>query len=350
MKLSMFFAYFRFILITTLFSINANASDISAIVRLQKSNDTVFILSDNEKIYSFDINTRAITPINDFGNIKDFCIANNSIYTVKVHGEYRKDFEIFKSDFAKNSLPVSIFRTTDKSDAFISLYCNNNSPILINTKSIIKISQNQINYLPIIFSEGQKKIWGLQAHGPIIKNELYFGVNRGEWGGGLYKINLTNGHIKDIIPEVKNKILNAKNVQSIIQSPFNKNCVIFTIGLQHIVLQYGGLYQYCGKSISKIYEKEVVFENKEDAKFFSFKQTMPFYDLIAYGNDLYAAAPDGIYHFYKNKFMKKYEIGKFEDIGGIWANFENPKFIILTNSINSRHSLSNAVPILIPKN
>lgn len=346
----MFFTYFRFILITTLFSNIANASDINAIVRLQKNNDTVFILSDHEKIYSFDIDTRVITPINDFGNIKDFCIANKNIYTVKAHNEYRKDFEIFKSDFAKNSLPVSIFRAADKSDTFISLHCINNSPILINTKSIVKISQNQINYLPIIFGEGQKKIWGLHALGPIIKNELYFGVNRGEWGGGLYKINLTNGHIKDIFPAGKNKILHAENVQSIIQSPFNKNCVIFTIGLQHIILQYGGLYQYCGKSISKIYEKEIVFENKENEKNFSFKQTMPFYDLIANGNDLFAAAPDGIYHFYKNKFIKKYEIGKFEDIGGIWANFDHPKFIVLTNSINSRHSLSNAIPILIPKN
>jgi hypothetical protein len=191
-------------------------------------------------------------------------------------------------------------------------------------------------------------------------DEAYLGFNAGEWGGGIWRVNLNSGKSDQIERRDNDELcsgpLNAdcNPVTGIVTDPERPACVIAAIGLRHM-LEHGGLVRICGDEVTILVQRSTartalgrairraVGQNKKSLDF----STEPFFDMtLDASGRVWTVSPYGVYRVDGTQLVKM-AWPNLEQHGRLRGSAKVPGLIVLETDMNGRHSLSGDTPLIV---
>jgi len=183
---------------------------------------------------------------------------------------------------------------------------------------------------------------------------LYAGLDAGEWGGGLARIDISSGQVtmpSKVVADACGGPLHpgCDPVNGVARAPGKPDCVIAAIGLVHM-FSHGRLVEVCGNEVRRLYYKPYTVETSwpADPPKEPF-QTVPFYGLAESAGALWAVATDGLYRLGQDGKIAFQKMPRFDSVDGVDVSFAVPGMALVRTSINGHVSLSGAVPMLVPR-
>jgi hypothetical protein len=191
----------------------------------------------------------------------------------------------------------------------------------------------------------------------------FVGINLGEWGGGLVKVDLANGKVNRPDkrgPDLCDGPLNSDcdPVTGIVPDPDDNRCVLASIGLSHF-LMHGRVLRVCPESISveltrplerptQIIERSIRGAATGDSN--SPMSTEAFFALIETGDgSIWAISPFAAYRKEGAKWSR-HALPDLKQRGSLEVSEELPGIVLLSSWRNARNSLSGPTPMAFPAN
>jgi hypothetical protein len=236
-------------------------------------------------------------------------------------------------------------------DGLLAMDCAANRVALLTTRRLIGVDGNRQNAVPLFGKLGQ----GLITSTYGTPDQFFVGINAGEWGGGLRRIDRGSGKITAIERNATGELcggpLNAScdPVNGIASEPWKPGCIAAAIGLVHFH-PHGRVIEVCGDQVERLYykpygDKPSGGSRKTDEPF----STVAFFGLTREGDTLWAVGIDGIYHIGPGGTAHFGPLPSFKEIGGIRVSFDLPSFVLVLTNVNQRRSISGPVPILVSR-
>ena len=183
---------------------------------------------------------------------------------------------------------------------------------------------------------------------PRVGGSIYVGMNMGEWGGGLQRVDTTTGEITKVERRDDKGLcsgpLNSDcdPVTGVIADPQKSDCVLATVGLVHLFRSDGRLLRVCGDRVTLVSEEQT--EGNSGSK-----QTEAFYGLVPADSGFWAITWRAVYHFGPDgKQDKQYPIPKLKPFSGIHLSREIPGVIVVRTDVNWAVSTSGYTPLVVP--
>ncbi|TPG39749.1 hypothetical protein EAH79_13710 [Sphingomonas koreensis] len=231
--------------------------------------------------------------------------------------------------------------------------------ISCSSKRIIVLT----NVQAIVISGGQQQAVQLSEpiHAPSVittpldlGSALYVGLDGGEWGGGLAKIDLADGRVSKpslIKGDMCAGPLNPScdPVNGVAREPGKPDCLVVAIGLIHF-FSHGRLTEVCGREIRRLYYKPYTVQTSWPTDpAIEPSMTVPFFGLARSSNTLWAVGSDGIYEIGDHGLLNFRKLPPFAEVDGVAVSFAVPGLVLVRSSINGHVSLSGSVPLLISR-
>lgn len=185
-----------------------------------------------------------------------------------------------------------------------------------------------------------------------IGDALYLGLNAGEWGGGLRRIDLRAGAGVTIeagnTQELCGGVLNFRcaPVTGLAPDPSRPECLLVAVGLVHFSPS-GEVVRVCGNEAERIYRKPYTLDPEwrdEDIK--QGVATVPFFAMSGGEGAAWAVGADGLYRFGAEP---KPELHQFPKIRAGGIDWSYPEVVLIPTDMNQRHSLSGGSLLLVPR-
>lgn len=185
--------------------------------------------------------------------------------------------------------------------------------------------------------------------------DVFVGINAGEWGGGLRRIDRQTGKVDAIDRrghELCSGPLNGDcdPVNAIVDDPWKDGCLVVAIGLVHFA-PHGRLDEICGDHVDRLWFRAFPTEGRERKPLPGEEpfRTEAFFGLARSGSALMAVGLDGLYRFQGHGEPMRMPLPEFETIDGVAVSFALPDVVLVLTGINQRRSLSGTVPLLVPR-
>lgn len=288
------------------------------------------------------------TPVDAPGPVRTFCANSGMLYLVTaasdrelglwagMHGAWRRI----------TRLQVS------QRDPFHALDCSGAEPLVVTSRSLFWPLSGRRQ--TIEFEPGRPPGYPTTLqHGGY----LYVGINAGEWGGGLRRFALSDGGgeaIEDRDPEeLCGGQLNAAcvPVTGLAPDQAHPECVLVASGLAHLASS-GSVVRVCGTRIETVYAKPFTLETDwrfDPANPPERYSSVPFYSLGIGRVGVWAVASDGIYLFGAAAEPEFTRFAREQRFPAGTVDWSNPDFVLISTSMNQRHSVSGASLILVPR-
>lgn len=239
------------------------------------------------------------------------------------------------------------------SDEFIALSCDQDTAAVLTSRRLIKLDSTA----PQTVALSERIQTGPVTSVHVTNNHAFVGINAGEWGGGLRRIDRRTGKVsvveRNLTGELCGGPLNSgcDPVNAIASQPGRPDCVVAAVGLVHFSPR-GRLVEVCGDRVRRLYFKpygdsspEHVKRGKGDEPF----ETVAFFGLVREGETLWAAGIDGIYRLERGDVAFYAPLPTFKRVGGFHVSFALPRLVLVLTSVNQRRSISGSVPMLVPR-
>lgn len=185
-----------------------------------------------------------------------------------------------------------------------------------------------------------------------LPDQVLVGSNRGEFGGGLMRIDRATGRVATVERQAWRNFcgpLNAKcdPVNGLAVDPWKPGCVVAAVGVVHFEPS-GRLVRVCGSAVERLYARPL--KVGDEPVEFPDGQPYPsvaFFGVLARGNILWAEGVDGIYRFDGKGAPTIRPLPAFRKVGGLRVSFALPGVVLVLTEINERHSISGATPIMV---
>lgn len=188
------------------------------------------------------------------------------------------------------------------------------------------------------------------------KDDVLLGINSGEWGGGLARVDRRTGRVSYIESRTRELCGGALNggcdpVNGIVPAPWNKDCVVIAIGLVHF-LAHGRIDEVCSERVRELYSKAYPVKGLPPPATPGDKPaaTVAFFGLASVHGQVLAVGLDGLYRLSEDGAVLLTPLPEFEKVGNIRVSFALPDVVLLLTEANERHSISGSVPMLVPRN
>jgi hypothetical protein len=190
----------------------------------------------------------------------------------------------------------------------------------------------------------------------VEKDQVYVGVDAGEWGGGLQRIDRRTGKVtvveRNVTGELCGGPLNpaCDPVNGIAAEPWRPACVAAAVGLVHFA-PHGRIVEVCGAEVNRIYFKPYGSRSpgSDRGRGDEPHETVAFFGLVRSGDELWASGIDGLYRLRGGTVVDITPLPKFRTIGGVGVSFDIPHVVLVVTMINRRHSISGGAPMLVPR-
>jgi len=167
--------------------------------------------------------------------------------------------------------------------------------------------------------------------------EVFVGINAGEWGGGLLRIDRRTGAVQDIgIVEP---------INGLALSPGAHGCVVAAAGLAHLVVE-GRLVEVCGAGVRTLYSEDCQRRQPEPGKRPSCMT--PFFGVVKTRGGVLAVAPGEVLKLDPPAEPQQADLPPSRSYGPFTVGFAEG-YAVVANSANERHALSGATPMIVPR-
>jgi hypothetical protein len=247
--------------------------------------------------------------------------------------------------------PLLPYRTDE---APLALSITPDGPLVLTSKRLYRMSSASGKLIDIPL------IQPLDARGYlatlVVDNDLYVGVNEGEWGGGLRRINLVTGAVMNIERRIGSGLcagpLNSDcdPVTGLVPDDEHPGCLFASVGLSHL-LWHGRVLRICGEKIETVLEAPILpigvrisralFE-KERRKRLS---TEPVFGLIAAPQGFWALTPRSIYRWKRGR-TEAWSLSDPENVNGVVLSRSVEGLLAIYTDANALRSVSGYTPLL----
>lgn len=198
---------------------------------------------------------------------------------------------------------------------------------------------------------------GLTAAIHVTRDRVLVGLNMGEWGGGLHRIDRKTGTVKVIERNTTGELCRGPldtgcdPVHAIVAEPWKPDCVVAAIGVIHL-RPHGRLVEVCGDRVQRLFFRPFGQQFAEDLSPTSEnvepRSTVAFFGLARVVDALWAVGNDGLYRVSASG-VELQPLPEFKDVGEIQVSFGLPRIVLVLTDINRRMSVSTSVPIMVPR-
>lgn len=315
------------------------------IIDAEYFDDALWILDADGNLTRINASDKIPNAITTSRKLVDICVANGEFFAISVGEDEQQSV---KAEILRNSHLVP-FRTFQlHNEMLLEANCQNQKLRLITTKRLITF--NRYRTVSVDLSRALRR--GLRAS--YLQDEyLYIGANRGEWGGGLERINIETGEIAKIenetgYPCVGLLVSGCDPVNGITHSNRREGCIVVAVGLIHMFSK-GRLVEVCGTQISEYYSRtysnsEIGIERNPNE---SSGTSTSFFGVVNNGTEIIAVGVDGIYKINPRGSVSITNHPEFVNYNGVYANFDDPNYVLVLTTINQSHSMSGATPLLV---
>jgi hypothetical protein len=239
-------------------------------------------------------------------------------------------------------------------EALVALACDAGRALVLTTRRIVTLAPARRE----VALSGER-LWPALVR-PAVHvrdDQLFLGLNAGEWGGGLRRIDLRTGALVTLERNAGGDLcggpLNTKcdPVQGIATIPWKPDCVMAAIGLVHM-LPHGRIVEICGDRIEQLYARNasnIPLEALQPDRRDSEMNSIAFFGLVRFRDTVLAAGHDGLYRFSGPGEPSFQPFPRFREVDGILVSFALPDAVLLVTTINRRASVSGGAPMIVPR-
>jgi hypothetical protein len=233
-------------------------------------------------------------------------------------------------------------------DTPIALFNDGGTPAVVSQKSIRVLSgDGEWNSVQLV---GQlRQGVQVQVASPALGNSAYIGINRGEWGGGLQRVDLKTGAVLSVerrdTKELCSGPLNSDcdPITGVIPDPQNKDCVLAAIGLVHFLSQ-GRILRVCGEQVSVVFEHP----RTEEVNGRRLEVSDAFYGLASVKGGFWAVTPEALYRFGADgNTQVRYPLPELHPESGVYMNRDLPGVIVIRTDVSWAVSVSGYTPLVV---
>lgn len=176
-------------------------------------------------------------------------------------------------------------------------------------------------------------------------DEVLLGLNKGEWGGGLRRIDRATGKVTVVAKKATRELCSGPlnpscdAVNGIAREPWKPACVAVAVGLVHFVPS-GRIVEVCPDRIGVLYSKAYPTNGPVEGH-------VAFFGIVAANRALWAVGIDGIYRIDESGAVTRMPLPHLKDFGGIRVSFDDLHLVVVMTSANARHSISGNTPMLV---
>jgi hypothetical protein len=241
-----------------------------------------------------------------------------------------------------------------KQERFLGVSSNGEPATILTTRRTMDVVGNTIRPRDVDWPRS-RPILGVTS---ILarKDDVLLGINSGEWGGGLARVDRRTGRVSYIESRTGELCGGALNgdcdpVNGIVPAPWNKDCVVIAVGLVHFLAR-GRIDEVCGDRVRELYSKAYPVKGLPPPATRGDKPaaTVAFFGLVSVDGKVLAVGLDGLYRLSEDGAALLTPLPKFENVGDIRVSFALPDVVLLLTEANERHSISGSVPMLVPRN
>ncbi len=183
-------------------------------------------------------------------------------------------------------------------------------------------------------------------------DRLFVGLNRGEFGGGLLRVDLRTGRVAAVDRKANELCGGPLNsdcdpVHGVAAEPWKPGCVVAAIGLVHM-MSHGRLVEICGDDVRTLLSRPYKTGTSGGRIGRDDFVTVAFFGVARSGAELLAAGVDGLYRV-SAQGAEREPLPAFKDVGGIKVSFEAPGVVLVLTEVNARKSLSGSVPLVVSR-
>ncbi|MHC1728162.1 MAG: hypothetical protein AB9866_19515 [Syntrophobacteraceae bacterium] len=281
--------------------------------------------------------------------VADICVQSGHLEAITCTRENCTEWS-FHQQTGGNWLQQMTIQT--QGDALVGMACSAERMTIVTSKRLVEVSSGNQRSVTLSETLETSLITSLFAE----SDNLFIGINMGEWGGGLRRVNRRTGKVDTIERNISGELcggpLNTEcdPVNGIAPEPWKPNCIAAAVGLVHFRPR-GRIVEVCEDEVQRIYLKPIEYESNrsprpdKDEPFAS----VAFFGLTRVGDELWAAGIDGIYRMKAPGEAQLIPLPKFRRIGNIDVSFEIPNVILVLTTINRRMSVSGDAPLLVPR-
>ena len=185
---------------------------------------------------------------------------------------------------------------------------------------------------------------------------LYVGLNMGEFGGGLLRIDVSSGRVE---------ALDRRDGSGLCDGPLNSDCDAVTallpdlahppclfaaIGVAHLE-DTGRVLRVCGNRLEAVFERPILPVGERIRRALSPRarsfppQTEPVFGLAPAPGGFWAITPRALYHW-RDGSVDRLPVPTLDDRHGIAAATPVPGLVVVSTAANMAYSLSGSTPLL----
>lgn len=184
---------------------------------------------------------------------------------------------------------------------------------------------------------------------------LYVGVNEGEFGGGLFLVDVETGAVKKLESrETKDLCAGPLNsecnpVTGIIRDPFDPGCVLASIGILHMGMEEGRVLQVCGEQVKVALAHPAPIDDETAAGYRRRGVELPteaIFGLAAGNHRYWAVTPHAVYAVTSDQPEHRYELPEARKTKSLFLATDTPGVVLVWTTLNWQFSVSGWTPLL----
>jgi hypothetical protein len=232
----------------------------------------------------------------------------------------------------------------------IALLNNAGSPVVLSGQTVHLFTSDNHTWQVIELKGKLRSGVQVSAASPKTGGSIYIGIDVGEWGGGLQRVELKTGMVEGIERRDAKELcagpLNQQcdPVTGVIPDPQEADCVLASVGLVHLFHSTGRILRVCGKDVTLVSELPLASKNEK------WPQTEAFYGLApAASGGFWAITPRALYSYSADgRKEKEYLLPTLESVSGIRLSRAVPGVVVLQTDVNWAVSTSGYTPLVVP--
>ena len=236
-------------------------------------------------------------------------------------------------------------------EGLLALDCSGAGPVtLVTTSRLIEMRPEgpaSIPFTEMVFARVNGAVRGTRHH-------VYVGLNSGEWGGGLVRVDRATGQVRRIERDATDdRFTAARSIRR--RSCTRDSAFAVAAGMRRIAVawsfqSHGRIAEVCGERVESLYSKQIPLGFGGDAgegrETFT---TEAFFGVVPSGQALLAAGTQGLYRIGRDGLIESVPYPRFREVRGVWLNFDRSDVILVVTQINRRASVSGGAPLIVPR-
>ena len=233
------------------------------------------------------------------------------------------------------------FSVATMHDDLVAMNCGTDRVTLLTNRRLIDAS-----------SGGQAAIYvhsEFRPGTPIVTHDsadyFFVGIDIGEFGGGLWRIDRRTG-VRSLIESkhsgdgICDALLDERctSVNAIVEEPGHPGCIAVATGIVHMMM-HGSIVEVCSDEVKLLYSHNVPSQWGD--------MTTAFFGLMVDGETLVAAGYDGLYRIKQDGSAETTKYTVLKRRGCAAVSFELPGLVMVSTAIYAENSVSGCAPMVV---